>query len=182
MGRYHEGELFTDLPFHTAYRKCPRFSSCLHGWTVVWLLRHMGCPICQLDIHQIEEKYDELEKSGIQVFVVLQSSSDSVRKSLEQHPLPFEIICDEEEQFYRELGVQPAVSEKEFLGTDRETADRKLRKAGELGFVHRRQEGQKLQLPAVFAVDQDRTILYAHYAKTVTDLPSVEQIMEIIMR
>ena len=126
MRRYHEGDLFPDLPFRTAYRSCPRFRSCLHGTAIVWLLRYAGCPVCQLDIHRIEEKYAELEQQGIQAFVVLQSSPESVRESLEQHPLPFEIICDEEEKFYRELGVRPASDEKEFLGEDREAADRKL--------------------------------------------------------
>ena len=56
------------------------------------------------------------------------------------------------------------------------------REAGKMGFVHGRQEGQEMQLPAVFLLDGTGVILYAHYAKTIADLPTVDQIMKKIQR
>ena len=53
-----------------------------------------------------------------------------------------------------------------------------LARAG--GFEHGAYEGNELQLPAVFIMDQERKLTYAHYGISVDDVPDPGEFRELL--
>ena len=53
-------------------------------------------------------------------------------------------------------------------------------KAAACGFSHGDYEGNEQQLPAMFIVDEDRTINYVHYAKNIMDMPTVDEVLNLL--
>ena len=41
-------------------------------------------------------------------------------------------------------------------------------------------EGEELQLPGLFVLDKEMNVLHAHRAKTITDMPTAEDMLEMI--
>ena len=56
----------------------------------------------------------------------------------------------------------------------------KIAKVKEEGFQHGAYEGEELQLPACFVVDGNLTITYAHYGKNAADIPTVEELAQLV--
>jgi peroxiredoxin len=46
------------------------------------------------------------------------------------------------------------------------------------GIVHGKYEGNELKLPALFVVDKNASVLYAHYAKNIADMPTADELLE----
>ena len=53
-------------------------------------------------------------------------------------------------------------------------------KAREAGFVHGDYEGNELQLPAMFIVNEDGVVEYANYARNIVDLPTVDEVLAML--
>ncbi len=146
--------------------------------TALIFLRYWGCPLCQYDIHLLAQAHDDITAHGGQLFVVLQSDPKGLAEHLGgPEKLPFAIICDPEQKLYRDFFIAPAASMAKMA--DLKMVGRII-KATKLGFKHGAYEGDEQQLPAVFVVDADRKILYAHYAKSVSDMPDAAQYAELL--
>lgn len=182
MARYSAGERFPEFTFDTHMRSGRTVSGALKGKTVFWVLRYIGCTVCRYDVHLIAERYREFLQKNAQVFVVMQSDRAHVEKDLKESDtvLPFEIICDPDERIYRLLSVDPAGSMEELLGDQLDLLKEKGAKAAGCGFSHGDYEGNEQQLPAMFIVDETGTIQYAHYARTIMDMPSVDEVLEML--
>ena len=53
-------------------------------------------------------------------------------------------------------------------------------KAAAKGYKHGAYEGEELQLPAVFIVDNDRKVSFVHYGAHVADIPSAEALVKLL--
>lgn len=178
MEKYKKGDMFPELTFKTAYRQNVQTRDILKGKTVFWVLRYIGCPVCRLDVAIIAKRYEEFKEKGAQVFVVMQSDPEHIRESLKDIELPFEIICDEDMKFYKQLHILPADSFEVLAGAMKEEFRKKSTEAEEVGFTHGDYEGDELQLPALFIVDAAGTIVFAHYAGELMDMPDVDEVLE----
>lgn len=178
--RYQKGDMFPNLNVKTIAHTDRKVREILKGTTVFWVLRYIGCPICRLDVRLIANKYHEFEKRNAQVFVVMQSDREHVKKALKNIELPFEIICDEKKEFYDTLMILPAAS----IGLLAVDMTEELKKKGDMaetyGFSHGDYEGDELQLPALFIVDDAGRILYVHYARELADMPDIDQVLELL--
>jgi peroxiredoxin len=134
---------------------------------VIFFLRNIGCPICQLKIGEITRDHDEFRTAGLEVYVALQSSPASVKSGLAGSQVPFKIICDQKEKIFSLYGVAPG----NIFGYIAPSAIIKALKASRSGFRHGKKEGKEMQLPAVFIVNQDRKIDYVYYGKNIGDVP-----------
>lgn len=180
MERYKAGDKFPDLTVRTAYKADRKVKDVLKGRTVFWVLRYIGCPVCRLDVALISKHYNEFQEKGAQVFVVMQSDKEHIRGTIGEGEIPFEIICDEDMKFYETLMIKPAGSMEELAGNMQD----KLREKGEMadryGFEHGDYEGDEQQLPALFIVDEDGIITYAHYAKELIDMPDISEVLNLL--
>ena len=146
--------------------------------TALVFLRYWGCPLCQYDIHLLAQAYDEITAAGGQLLVVLQSDPAGLADQLgAPDKLPFPIICDPDQKLYQDFCIAPAPSMAKMA--DLKMVGRII-KATSLGFKHGAYEGDEQQLPAAFVVDGDRKILYAHYAKSVSDMPDAAELAKLL--
>ena len=112
----------------------------------------------------------------------MQSDTDHVRRELAQQETPFEIICDNTFEIYNTLEIAPAVSREELVGDAIDKLKEKGGKAREAGFAHGDYEGNELQLPALFILDDQGTVLYSHYAEHLMDMPDVDGVLALLER
>ena len=185
MSKVVVGQVMPDFSFSTDRHFENRLSEVVKkaDKTVLWVLRYIGCPPCQYDVHCIAENYARFQEKNAQVYVVMQSSRESVQTALSQTPIPFEIICDETQSIYESFSIEATQTREERLPKTEEgklMLEKKLARVKEGGFVHGSYEGNEQQLPAMFIVDKNRVVLYAHYAKDMIDMPEVDQVLELL--
>lgn len=146
--------------------------------TALVFLRYYGCPICQLDIQELADSYAEITAKGGQLLVVLQSKPELLAEKLgSKDALPYPIICDPEMKLYKDFCIEPAASMAKMADAK---VMLKIAKATAKGYKHGEYEGEELQLPAAFVVNSDCEILYAHYAKSLGDMPSSDDLAELL--
>ena len=175
-----EGMIFPDFTVNTSKEDDVDLSSRIDRKTVFWVIRYIGCTVCRYDVHVLAENYERIKEKGCQLFVVMQSDTEHVRTELRDANIPFEIVCDNEFRIYNELEIVPAESPEQLRGDDVEKLKEKGGKARALGFSHGDYEGNELQLPALFIVDENRRVLKAHYGKDIMDMPSVDELVEML--
>lgn len=184
MSRLSVGEKMPNFTFNTAYEQGKTVGDMVsQRKTVFWVLRYIGCTSCRYDVHDISQRYSEFLQKGVQVAVVMQSEPAVARESIGEARLPFDIICDTDMEIYKALEILPASSMEELLGNDPAFIakfEEKRKKIKESGFTHGKYEGDEQQLPALFIVNTDRRIEYAHYAKSIADMPTVDELLAIL--
>lgn len=182
MARLSVGERMPDIPFVTENGESHTVSEVLKGKTVFWVLRYIGCTVCRYDVHTIKEKYDEFVKKNAQVYVVMQSDGEHIRKDIETsgESFPFSFICDPDQLFYHTLDIRPAASKLKLAGGGIFKLVKKGQAASKAGYTHGDYEGNELQLPALFIVEEDGTVSYAHYAKNIADMPTAEEVLNLL--
>ena len=152
--------------------------------TFLIFLRYMGCTSCQVDIMDYSEQYGRFQEKNAQIVLVLQSSPEIMRAQTTEENPPFDIVCDPTMELYK-IYELPAAASKEVMIDRNDPASvarlqYKRNKAAEHGLTHGEYEGEELQLPAVFLLDQDLNVLYAHRAKYLTDMPDVDKMVGML--
>ena len=110
MARLAVGEKMLDFTAAGAFGPEEALSSRVgKGKTAIVFLRYYGCTLCQYDIHTYAEHYQEIVGDTGKLFVVLQSTPESIKKQMTRETLPFEIICDPEGKLYKEFEINPAI-------------------------------------------------------------------------
>ncbi len=183
MARLNVGDRMPDFAFDTAYERGLTVNKVLPKAkrTVFWVLRYIGCTTCRYDVHILAQEYARFEKAGAQLFVVMQSQPENVRADLADNRLPFEIVCDPQMRIYDALEIYAAPSKEARMPTDPEQIkklEEKKQRVKEAGFVHGKYEGNEQQLPALFVVEQDGVVSYAHYAKNSIDMPTPDEMLK----
>jgi peroxiredoxin len=175
---------FPDFEFHTAKSETFKALEVIQRKqnTVFWILRYIGCTTCNYDVHVISERYQEFLNLDAQVFIVLQSQPETILEAPEGYKnILSNIICDPNYEIYNRFSVG-AAPDKERLRPSEADEVTKLEKKRErikaAGIVHGKYEGNELQLPALFIVKKDSSVLYAHYAKNIIDMPTVDGVLE----
>ena len=143
--------------------------------TVLIFHRYLSCGFTQKIIEEITEAYPKIEKAGIQIKLVVQSTPESASNYT---AAPFDIICDHERKLYTTFNVFPASSNIELLegiGTDI-IAEMGIDVMSGGGAC----EGNQLQLPAAVLIDADGVILHAKYGKTLSDIPTIKELTALL--
>lgn len=180
MSKLSQGEKMPDFTYDTPFAASCTLAETVkktRGKTALVFLRYYGCTLCQYDIHQFATQQDKIAATGGQMLVVLQSDPAKLAGQMKEGDLPFDIVCDPAQKLYKEFEIQPAVS-MEKMG-DLKVME-KIAKAKAAGFQHGDYEGDELQLPAVFVLDHDLTITYAHYGKTAGEVPTPSELAELL--
>lgn len=180
MTRLQKGAMMPNFKFNTAYKDDLQLYDVLKGKTILWVLRYIGCTVCRFDVHLISERYKEFKDKNAQVFVVMQSDQQHVQNDLKDIKLPFDIICDTNMEIYNSLDILPADSKNDLIGDKRDELLEKDAQATAFGFSHGDYEGNEMQLPAMFIVNEDGIVDYAHYAKSIMDMPTIDEVLEIL--
>lgn len=172
-----EGENVPEFSFTTKEDKTIQFSDVYkqNKHTLLLFLRYYGCTVCQLDMLLFKEKYSQLKKSDAEIIIVLQSTPNSVKE--QGTPMPYYIACDPDKELFEMFEVWPAKSMKELAS---EKVYEKAAQAKKLGLKHGEYEGEETQLPAAFLIDGMGKIEYSRYAKNITDIPTPEDVLNMV--
>lgn len=182
MTKYNTGDLFPELDVTIHTGETLSIRSLIKEKTVFWVLRYIGCTVCRYDVHRIKQEYESFKAKNANVVVVMQSDVQHVQNDLAStdETLPFPIICDPDFTVYNTFSIEPAESMEALLGGSLDQLKAKGAKAAACGYSHGDYEGNEQQLPAMFITDSTGTITYAHYAKTIMDMPTVEEVLELL--
>ena len=176
--KLQKGDTIRNFTFDTPFENGVQLYTKTNGKpTFLMFLRYYGCTVCQVDMQRLKERYSAFEEKGANVFVVLQSVPDLIAEQITKETFPFGIICDPQQELYKELEIMPAKSK---LAMASFGLVKKMREAKEMGLEHGEYEGDEQQLPALFLMGANGKVLYAHYAKNLTDMPSLDEMLSML--
>jgi peroxiredoxin len=188
--KYGVGSIVDDFNFVTPWKGEKNFYAVSGGKKkVLFFLRYYGCNLTQLEFHHIAADYGKFREKGAEVYVATQSNTQILRPQIKEEEIPFEILCDPEGTIYRlfDIGyLHIGFFMRGLSGTPprdpkfEKQLKEKLDEATALGIVHGVYEGCEQQLPAVFVVDENQKILFAHYSEDLTDLPTTDELMKYL--
>jgi len=138
-------------------------------------LRYAGCPVCSMTMKAINQEYESM-KDRVQILVLLQSTPGIVMKFTEKHQITYPIIADKDTHFYTLFEV-PGGSLGQYL---KPTNLASALKATFKGNMHGKFEGQEYQMPAEFVVDGKGHFRYVHYASSMEDILSIDQLLNLL--
>lgn len=140
--------------------------------------RFAGCPICNLHMHQVATRLDEISDAGVAEVVVFHSSADRLRRYVAD--LPFAVVADPKRRLYDEYGVRNSI--RGVLNRDVARAvGRGMRQArsvrslaGSLGPAE-----NHLSMPADFLIAADGTVVARKYGEHADDQWSVDDLLRL---
>lgn len=175
MNKVHVGEKLRDFTYDTLWEKGIDFKSKLDKKTYLVFLRYYGCTLCQVDITEFIQRYKELTDKGAQLFVVLQSDAETIKDQVKKEDIPYDIICDPNQELYKLYNLDTAYSQ---MGMASGKVLEKGMKAMQMGIQHGKYEGNELQLPAAFLFNEKCEVEFVHYGTDAADVPSVDTMLE----
>jgi peroxiredoxin len=139
--------------------------------------RYAGCPVCNLHMHTIARRHDEILAAGIREVVVFHSKVETMLEF--QNLLPFAAIADPEKELYAKFGADRKMSTSAALNPRTWwAAINALARAPSLhgaGGVGEETSG----LPAEFLIGSNGKILASKYGKRVDDHWSVDELLDL---
>ncbi len=175
--RLKKGDLFPSFTYINQNREVCNIEDIYVKFdnTVVLFLRYYGCSVCQLDLLEYKDRYNELKSKNAEVVIVLQSTPESLDKQAGE--FPYQIICDSEMELYKKFEIKPAKSTFGMLSLKLFS---RLKKVKALGLEHGDYEGDEKQLPAMFIINRQGDVAFSKYAKSLTDYPTFDELLEKI--
>lgn len=141
--------------------------------------RNAGCPVCNSYVHQLLEYADSFRLSGIEVFIVSQSPSASLKEYILNENLPFRFISDSADYLYKIFAVEKSMW-KELMSVFHGSL--KKRKQGMRQYKHKPKfEGSLKMVGADFLIGKNHKITRAFYGKYVGDRMSAQMILHLFI-
>ncbi|MEE8324904.1 MAG: peroxiredoxin-like family protein [Candidatus Humimicrobiaceae bacterium] len=148
---------------------------------LISFFRYASCIFCNLRIHQLIQKYDELSRRGLEIISFFQSPKESILEFVGKQDAPFPIIADPDRSIYKKYHVEESnlkkfikgVAQKEKLNQARDLEKRLSLKNGKV-------EGNRFLVPADFLVSENQIILQAYYGKDISDHLPIEEIEKFL--
>ena len=135
--------------------------------------RFAACPFCNLRIHDLVSRYDELG-DNFSIVAIFDSSLANLQRYAERHHAPFPILADERNIYYREYGI-----ERSLLGTLKGAVlhlPSVLYATVVKGYWPTSFGGKLTTMPADFLIAEGREIRTAYYGKDEGDHLSFKQV------
>lgn len=169
-----------EFRYATPWKNNLQFQQVLHGKKgYLVFLRYYGCSLCQLQLMKYIKHYERFRKANVELFVVLQSEPETIREQVDEDKIPFTIICDPNQELFALYGVRAASSEAELKNIEPGKWQNFLDEVQANGITHGKYEGNELQLPAVFLIDETNRISFLHYGLNGADIPEIEELLTI---
>jgi peroxiredoxin len=163
------GDKAPDFRFRTPWDEETNFYDAVGNKPAVLIfLRYYGCPVCRMEMTRIKQEIDLSRQKQGRVFVVLQSTPQTLASLINKEYWPFTIICDPQGKVFQLYGAESGII-KYLHPAGLIAAITAIRR----GFRHGKFEGKETQLPAAFAMNADKIIKYAHYGENISDIPSL---------
>jgi len=142
-------------------------------WIHLQFRRFAGCPICNLHMHSVIQRYAEIQKAGIREVVIFHSPNESLLPY--QGKFPFDVIGDPEKKLYEQFGVGSSIYALLDVRAWPAIVEGNLAKDKPAGDP----EGGPLGLPADFLINAEGKIVASHYGRHAYDQWSVDQLLAL---
>jgi len=129
--------------------------------------RNVGCPVCNLRFHELEEQSEFFKAKGLAVLAVYESTAANMKKYLETERPYAIMIPNPEQNLYALYNVDKSmgkVMKGMFHG-----AMGKMSKGKKLFKTKIKQDGNASRISADFLIDENGNIKTAYYGKFVGD-------------
>lgn len=146
--------------------------------TIFLLLRFFGCRITKVILWNICEQYQQIQQAGGQIVAVVQSCQEVLDRELKQWRIPFPLISDPEQIWYKMFDVSLAENQEQMLKGSAAI----ITEAERLGLEKGEAEGNPLQLPATMLVDGNRIVQYIRYGECGMDVPDPEDMIGLLQK
>lgn len=165
--RLKAGSVIPAFCYDTPYEPQKSFYQLVSGETPALFVffPNFGHPITRHYVMQYLDSIKALEH--VRLVCVVQSKPQTIAAAVPKGALPFELICDAEGVLYDYLDI-PKTSSK--LKSYSLQAVKILREAEKEGYVA--DKNAKQQLPLTLVVGNEGEVLFAHYGRSLTDLPA----------
>lgn len=157
---------------HVQSKVTPIILPCIDGSTfnlevmqgkryMISFFRFASCPFCNLRVHELVKRYDELG-DNFGIVAIFDSPLDNLQEHAEGHVAPFPILADESNQYYNDYGIEHSV-----FGVFKGMIMRMptLLKGMFKGYIPMKIKGSMTTMPADFLVDEHGVIQHAHYGR-----------------
>lgn len=144
---------------------------------VLLFLRYYGCPICKFHLSEIKNYYEQFENKNTEILVVMETTIEELKTYKANEIFPFKILSDPQKKLFNLYGVGRGTILKSMLSKN---VIGKFIKATVKGNFHGKYNGDDLQLPADFIINNERKIIYCYYGNDIADNTSLNKILEIL--
>lgn len=129
--------------------------------------RNAVCALCNLQMHQLIERYPDYHHQGLEVLTVFESPRQNLLQYAGQQAPPFAMIADPEAALYDLYGVETS-EEKVKQSLASEITKRRTLEASQHGFELTKEEGANFyRMPADFLIGPDLVIEAVFYSSVV---------------
>ncbi len=144
--------------------------------------RFAGCPVCDLHLHAIAKRHNEVLAASIQEVVVFHSSTNELLPFV--NGLPFVVIADPNKKLYADFAVESApralLDPRAWIPMARGI----LRSLGEILYGEQpvpplNPRGGRLGLPAEFLIASDGNLLACKYGSHAYDQWSLDELLRL---
>jgi peroxiredoxin len=139
--------------------------------------RHAGCPFCNVRVHRLDAKHEELKELGLEMVFFFESTKEVLRgNDFHSKISPTPIVADPEKKWYNAYGIENSgmKSAKSHLKSlFSQAIQAKLKGLP----VHLMKGDESINtIPAEFLIDEHGMVRRLHYARGLTDQMSIDLI------
>jgi peroxiredoxin Q/BCP len=135
--------------------------------------RFASCPFCNLRMHELVTRFDELPKD-FTIVAVFDSPLDNLQRHADKHQAPFPVLADADNRHYKLYGIKHSV-----IGVLKGMLFRMPRMLYGMfvkGYLPLSIKGSMTTMPADFLIDKNGIIQRAYYGKDEGDHLPFEQV------
>ena len=161
------GDIAPDFDLPNAFGDSISLSECLKsGPVIIKFYRGEWCPICNLDLKEIQQYQNKFEKFKAKVIAINPQKPNDSLTVIQKNELGFEVLSDTDQKVIRNYNLLFDPGEDYHLRRD-------------LSLVNG--DGSKtLPVPATFIIDLDFTIIGAHVEANYTERMAPKEILRIL--
>ncbi len=130
--------------------------------------RYVSCPLCNFRTHELLSIYDSLQAKGLVFISLYESSQESLLQYSTKEEIPFLMIADPEEKYYKTFDVKRSTC-KMIKGALNKNYKSDHKKGEESFKGEYTRDGHLNRIGADFLVDENGIIIKAYYGKYVGD-------------
>ena len=173
VGKFNRGDSVPSLTLKNIHGADVQIPDAKKKFVHLQFRRFAGCPICNLHMHSIINRYGDISAAGIHEVVVFHSSNEALLPY--QGKFPFDVIGDPEKKLYKQFGVESSI----FAILNPKAWPAIFKGNMEKDKPSGRPDGGPLGLPADFLIAPDGKVVASHYGQYASDQWSVDELLSL---
>jgi peroxiredoxin len=163
------GDIAPDFSLPNTFGKSISLSTALkNGVVIIKFYRGEWCPICNLDLREIQKHLEEITSLGVTLLAISPQSPDNAFTTTQKNELGYEVLSDAHQEVIKVYNLQfdPGEDYHQRRDLTKENGD-----------------GSKtLPIPATFIIDTNQKIVAAHVEANYTERMTAKEIIAALRK